>query len=237
MICDKDGNFSGLCLGGVDLTKAKDNSINYGSKFNGIASTERYDREDQVILQKGLDFTPFIDYGYFNDGHPVKDKKGKIISSGKMVAVPVGKKAWFEKALNQWHVEGQFLPHVKEANGLVDLAKSFSDIETPRRLGLSVEGKITDADDEDPKKAKVIKKALIYRVTITPQPVNPDAELNLLAKAIRDEIAFQEKSDETLASLSEKEKISAIINISKSRKISVDEAINLFYKHAHKVKL
>ena len=38
-------------------------------KLRGIISTEHRDRQGEVILQRGLDFRPFLDYGWFNDNH------------------------------------------------------------------------------------------------------------------------------------------------------------------------
>ena len=243
MIIEKNGDFSGLSLGFVDmadLSKAinVNDAINYGASFQGKASTERLDYDGQTMLQKGLNWGPFIDYGYFNDGHPVleKDKDGKVIrvlSLGKMIGIPIGKKAWFEKDLNAWMVSGQFLPHVPEARGLVDIAKSLDVIKADRKLGLSVEGKLKDVSADE----KVIKKADIYRVTVTAVPVNFDCRLDLLAKAISDEVHYREERAGTLMDVDEATKIRAIIDLSKSRGIDIEDAITLFYKYAKEVQV
>lgn len=238
MLINKNGEFSGLILGEIDLEKSEKSKTPYSASFTGVASTQKLDIEKQIVIQKGLNFAPFIDYGHFNDGHPVfqRDDDGKVISTistGQMVAIPVGKKAWLCKSTNQWNVHGQFLPHVKQANNLVDLAKSFAEIKTDRRLGLSVEGKLQEVSADE----AIVKKADIYRVTVTPQPVNTDCQLDLLAKAITDEMHYQEKVSGTLINLAEKDKIKTIMNLAKSRNINIEDAIDLFYKYAHKIKV
>ena len=35
----------------------------------GIISTDQRDKQDEVILQRGLDFADFLTEGYYNDNH------------------------------------------------------------------------------------------------------------------------------------------------------------------------
>ena len=43
----------------------------------GLISTERKDRQDETVLQRGLDFSEFIDFGWYNDNH-AKDMAGVV---------------------------------------------------------------------------------------------------------------------------------------------------------------
>ena len=38
-------------------------------RIGGLISTETRDKQDEVVLQRGLDLEPFATHGYFNDNH------------------------------------------------------------------------------------------------------------------------------------------------------------------------
>lgn len=174
---DQDGNF--LCnFGTVDLVKGKESIITYDSKFNGQATAEIEDDEGQIVIQQGLDWTPFMNKGVFKDAHPFRDDKGNIPYMPRTVAVPIDEKAWYDKSVNGWMVKGQFLPEVKEARDLVDLAKSYNAINMPRRLKFSIEGKIQKIDGNK------IYKASVLNVVISEQVQNQATYLDILAKSL-----------------------------------------------------
>lgn len=132
----------------------------------GLASTPDLDRENQSILQKGLDISEFVNHGFFNLdhdnsvilGYPDKAKtkitdKGLYVE-GTLLDTPKGKDIW---------------------DSAVALEKSGAN----RKLGFSVEGKILKKDNRGN-----ILKAKIYNVAITPNPVNPKATWTALYKSM-----------------------------------------------------
>lgn len=148
-------------------------------RIGGIATIETQDRQKETLIQKGLDFSEFINHGWFNDNHSraTKDvlgyptgaqyfKKGSILPNGNIA-----------KANGHW-VEG-YLLNTKSADEIWNLATSLQ--KTPRRLGFSVEGKIQKRDSLD---KSIVAKAIVREVAITKSPVNTDAQMDILAKSL-----------------------------------------------------
>jgi len=219
MFINKDGEFKGLHLGSLTMEKAGELAkIGYDARFEGVASTERMDRQEQTLIQKGLNFSPFKKYGYFNDNH------GK----GTCIAEAIGKKAWYDETSNSWVVKGRFLPYVQRAKELVDIAKSFEHNESDMRVRLSVEGKVKDISED----GKVVKKADIYRVAVTLDPINLDTGIQLLAKAIGQEVQSTFELD---LSPEEEERILIIGRLAKSMNIGLEKAADYYDKYSIKL--
>lgn len=133
--------------------------------IGGYASTDHLDRQGEVVFQKGLDFKEFVNHGYFNDNH--NQKTAAQLGVPERVKYVIGK---------GWHTEG-YLLNTKAADEVYELAKSLADLEADRKLGFSIEGKITERDGNK------IKKAIIRNVAITSCPVNVNCTWELLSKA------------------------------------------------------
>lgn len=159
-------------------------------RIGGVVSTETLDRQNEMLLQNGLDFNEFVNYGWFNDNHKVAPsennpnpsnttnlvgypelaqqfKKGEILPDGNIA-----------KANCHW-AEGYLLEGYKPADDLWNLAQALN--KTPRRLGFSVEGKI---QRRDPLNKSTVTKAIVREVAITKAPVNTDTQLQVLVKSL-----------------------------------------------------
>lgn len=145
-------------------------------RIAGIASTENLDRQGEVLVQKGLDFSDFLRHGWFNDDHKAGTvvgyptgarfvKKGESIADGR------------PSPHTGWYVEG-YLLDTERGKELSEVAKSLEG--TGRHLGFSVEGRILR------RKGKKILKAKVTEVAVTKKPVNADTFLKVmdLAKAL-----------------------------------------------------
>ena len=148
-------------------------------RIGGIVSCETRDRQDETILQRGLNFDDFLHNGWFNDNHSKKtvDILGypevtQYIKKGH--AMPNGQVA---KADGHW-VEG-YLLDTPEADKVWELGKALQ--KTNRRLGFSVEGKILKRSGDN---QKTIAKAMVRNVAITNCPVNTDSRMEILAKSL-----------------------------------------------------
>lgn len=133
-------------------------------KLGGYCSTEHLDRQQEVVMQKGLDFNDFLKHGYFNDNHNQ--------ATSAVVGIPDTAEYHPGKG---WYTTGTLLKGFKRSDEIWDLAKSLED--TKRRLGFSIEGKVIERKDNH------IVKAKIRNVAITNCPVNPNCTWDILAKS------------------------------------------------------
>jgi len=65
-------------------------------RIGGYVSTDHLDKQGEVLLQEGLDFTPFLKSGYFNDNH--LKETGKAVGYPEIAELrdlPGGRKAWY----------------------------------------------------------------------------------------------------------------------------------------------
>lgn len=163
-IIKSDGTFTAWQPVDATLFKAEPAASPYLAKIQGYCSTERRDRQDEVLLQRGLDFDEFVKYGYFNDNHA--QETGAQVGVPQMAEYHPGK-GWFTQG---------YLLRTPRSERIYDLAKSL--VGTSRKLGFSVEGKV------EGREGKTIVRAKIRHVAITHCPVNPDCTWELVAKAL-----------------------------------------------------
>lgn len=150
-------------------------------RIGGIVSTENLDRQQEKVVQDGLNFKPFLDHGWFNDNHGQKtaDVLGyptKAFRVRKGDRLPNGQVSPHDG----WWAEG-YLLNTDEGRKVYALARSLSKSPSGRGLGFSIEGKVQERDKRD---AARITSADVHNVAITHVPVNTDTSLAVLAKAL-----------------------------------------------------
>lgn len=145
---------------GVDIEKSR--------PIGGWCSTEDIDRQDEIVVAKGLDFSEFVNFGYFNDNH--KQDTSAVLGYPRMVK--------FDVAKSRWWTEGNLLVGYPPADRVWELAKSLHKSDAPRKLGFSIEGKVLERDGENR-----ILRAMVRNVAITNVPVNTACSWSILAKA------------------------------------------------------
>ena len=146
-----------------------------GRFIGGFVSTDHMDRQQEIIIQEGMDFSPFLEKGWFNDNH---DK-----ATDSLVGYPTAAelRPYPEDPIHKgWYVEGELLDGHPRADSLWQLAQSLKK-SGKRKLGFSVEGSIDQRDDKNP---KVVRKATVREVAITRCPVNTKVSLDILAKSL-----------------------------------------------------
>jgi hypothetical protein len=150
-------------------------------RIGGIVSTGSLDRQQERVVQDGLNFSPFLQHGWFNDNHGQKttDVLG-YPTSAKRVAkgerLPNGRVSEHDG----WWAEG-YLVNTDEGRKVYALARSLNKSPSGRGLGFSIEGKVGKRDKRDNTK---ITSADVHNVAITHVPVNTDTSLAVLAKAL-----------------------------------------------------
>lgn len=145
--------------------------------IGGIVSTDGLDRQQERVLADGLDFTEFLDYGWFNDNH------GQ--SQGDILGYPVGVKRVKPGdvlpngdtcKVNGWWAEGYLLDTKKGR-------ECWENIEalrgSPRGLGFSIEGKVRQRKGNG-----IVARADVRNVAVTHVPVNSGTFAVALAKAL-----------------------------------------------------
>jgi hypothetical protein len=150
-------------------------------RIAGVISTEMKDKQDEVVVQKGLDFGPFVGEGWFNDNHSRKTADVLGYPTGvqrfqKGERLPDGTIA---KSNCTW-AEG-YLLDTPEAGRIWELGRALSKAGSTRRLGFSIEGGVKRREGFD---GKVVAKAIVRNVAITNCPVGEGTRLETLAKAL-----------------------------------------------------
>lgn len=165
--------------GSVSVFKADSAPDGKQRRIAGIISTDGIDKQNEQILQSGLNFQNFLAGGWFNDDH--QQGMENVLGYPERVAqysagdvLPDGSAA--EK--NCTWVEG-YLLDTKKANNVWELAQALA--KTHRRLGYSVEGQIIERSGPN---NQTIARADVRNVALTANPVNGDARLELLARSL-----------------------------------------------------
>lgn len=147
----------------------------------GVISTEEEDQQGETIVQRGIDFSYFLEKGYFNDHH---DKTiAGIVGYPESVRVyrkgdtlPNGERA---RANLTW-CEGRLLENDPRADAIWKKAQALEG--TDRRLGFSVEGSARLRSDD----GKTILKSVVTHCAVTHKPVNAGTTASVFLKALVD---------------------------------------------------
>ncbi len=151
----------------IDLLEKGDGPDAHERPIAGYCSTQRRDRQEEVVLAKGLDFSEFLECGFFNDNHK-QDTHDAL--------------GWPEEVVlksNRWWTKGYLVPDYTPSDKIWELAKALKKSNAPRRLGFSIEGKVIERGLDNR-----ILKAKIRHVAITNSPVNVDCTWTVLTKAM-----------------------------------------------------
>lgn len=151
-------------------------------RIGGILSTETRDADGEVILQDGLNFTSFLNDGWFNENHNGRPQAvlgypdavqkfdaGQVLPNGEIAQT---KLTWGE---------GYLIPGYKPADDIWELSQSLAKNNMKRKLAFSIEGAVTKRDMRD---RKLVLAADVDHVAITHCPKNRDSILVAMQKAM-----------------------------------------------------
>jgi hypothetical protein len=158
----------------IEKSSKTDEDAYNSRKIAGIMSTDRRDRQGEVVVAKGLDFDEFLKAGHFNDNH--SQETSAIVGYPERVQYHNSLHEFGLDKASGWSCEGYVLKGTKRADGIWELAKALSEVPT-KKLGFSIEGKVLRRAD------KTIEKAKIRNVAITNCPVNTDCSWDTLEKS------------------------------------------------------
>lgn len=145
----------------ADLEKGKDGEW----RIRGLASTEKRDQQNEIILQKGIDLTPI-------------DKKKGVINFDHMRGPEnmIGLLDGYTRTDRGLFIEGRLFKNHTKAKAVYEIMSSLAEGDRGR-VGLSVEGKIIERDAANP---SIIKKCAINAVAVTLNPVNADTYADIV---------------------------------------------------------
>lgn len=136
-------------------SKARDGSVDTDRRWlQGIASTDSRDLQGEIVEQKGIDFSYFLKYGYFNNDH----KAGFENKVGEPTEVKLTK--------NGLWVKGFLYNSHKIADDIWELMHAQAASGSKRRVGFSIQGKVKRREES------MIKECWIQDIAVTPCPVN-----------------------------------------------------------------
>lgn len=150
----------------ADIIKSDNPEDTEEWRIGGYASTSDEDRQGDEIVQKGLDISDFVNYGYFNLDH----------RSDVILGYPDKSKCKIDS--HGFYVEGVLLKGIEAAKNMWETAVALKKSNAPRRLGFSVEGKVLKRNAL----GKIVK-AKVYHVALTSSPVNTKATFDALCKS------------------------------------------------------
>lgn len=165
----------------VQFIEKSEGQEKYNSRqISGIMSTERRDRQGEVLKADGLDFKDFLSHGHFNDNHSQ--------ATSAIIGYPESTKFHDDLGsldpklvgVSGWSCTGYVVKGTSRSDGIWELAKALMSVPN-KKLGFSVEGKVERRAD------KTIEKARIRNVAITNCPVNTDCSWNVLEKSFHSE--------------------------------------------------
>lgn len=162
----------------AQIIKSEDGSY----KIGGLASTENIDRQNEVLIQKGMDLSPVDEgKGFFNFDH--SNKPEDIIGSID----------GYKRSKEGLFVYGNLFKGHQRAEAVYAIMKSL-DERKKGAVGFSVEGQIIERDAHNP---KIIKKCRIKNVALTFNPVNTNTYASLVKSMnVDSEFEFEATKEE-----------------------------------------
>lgn len=154
----------------IDLEKSLGESKNDRRIIFGLASTPDWDTAGERILQKGIDPSYFLNFGFFNYDH--------MKTPDAIIGYPFKDQVFVDD--KGFHIAGELFKGVKYADDIWNLITVMKKSNSPRSLAFSVQGLIKEYDED----GKTITKALLTEVAVTPRPANPNARLDALVKSL-----------------------------------------------------
>ena len=149
----------------VEIVKGRAKDGKDAMRISGVASTQDEDRDGEVMIPEGFDYTYLKDHGFINYHHR---KEPQFL---------IGEPTVVENKANGLNIEGELYPDNEIAKETYKAIQRLGKYSKSRRFGWSIEGKVIE---RDPLNAKRVTKAKITGVALTPMPVNPATFVNII---------------------------------------------------------
>ncbi len=147
----------------------------------GIASTSSKDADGEFLEPEGFELDYFLKHGYMNWNH--QTSKDPLALIGKPTEAVVKAEGL--------HVACDLFDNSPRAREVFHLAQILE--ERGDQLGFSIEGKVIERDEKNP---KIVKKAKITGCAITPNPKNKDTVASIIKGEDLTTLSAYEEEDE-----------------------------------------
>lgn len=141
-------------------------------KIRGVATSEKKDADDEIILQDGLDWSFFKSRGVLTYEHP--------LGALNIVGHPTQVTPTVRDGVAMTEIEGVLYLDDPLGKALFEKATTMKKAGGDRSLGFSIEGKVPKGG----RAGKIIQKAVVHSVAISPVPKNPDSWWEPLAASL-----------------------------------------------------
>ena len=175
----------------------------------GVASDSEIDSDGESLQPNGYILDRFLKYGYINYDHRSKD------SSKFLIGEPI--KA--EVKDNKFFIKGKLYSDNQVARDLWDSMITLSKNSDSRKMGWSIEGKALSRDPSNP---KIVNKALITGVALTPNPKNTNSYADIV-KSINNSL----KSGKEVKNIFEIVSDGLRYRLDKNFKLTIEKAVSL----------
>lgn len=148
----------------IDKSKSATKDKEKGTRrwIQGIASTTDLDLQNETVEQRGIDFSYFVEHGYFNNDH----KPGFKNKVGEPTECRVTSKGLW--------VKGFLYKNKSVSDDIWEMALSLEASQSTRKLGFSIQGKVQR------RAGRRILKCWIQDVAITAAPINTNTWLDVV---------------------------------------------------------
>ena len=153
----------------------------------GIASTGAKDRQGEMLIPEGFDYSYLKNHGYINWHHQLSKNPEAIIGEPTKVEIRKGQGLY---------IEAKLYPDSDMAKKAYDLAQVLTKNSSKRQLGWSIEGKVVE---RDPNNSARVTKSKITGCALTPMPINPQTFVNII-KGMADDGMAEEYPKEAVQS-------------------------------------
>ena len=147
----------------MEIEKSEKGTAKTGKRIiQGIASTIDRDLQNETVAQRGIDFSYFLKYGYYNNDH----KPGFDNKVGQPTECIVKKEGLWTKGF-LWNKH-------KIADSIWELALALEASQADRQLGFSIQGKVQR------RAGRQILRCWVQDIAITTAPINTNTWLDVV---------------------------------------------------------
>jgi hypothetical protein len=152
--------------------------------IEGIATSEHVDASGEIIVQSGIDWSYALKSGVFNLDHKNDPESilgnPESISQTKINGVPAT------------IVRGMLYGKKKIVKDLIENVKAMKSANAKRKLGFSIEGQVLARDPRNP---KIITKSKVLNISLTHNPCNTEATVELVKNILNNIDNVEKKYD------------------------------------------
>jgi len=142
-------------------------------RIKGIISSEHEDEDGEIVVQKGIDWSYFVDRGKLTYGHPARPDN--------VCGEPMSVRATTIDGVPATEMEGRLFLQDRLGKAVWDKATMLKSSGAKTRLGLSIEGIALERAPENPKR---VLRSKVYTAAIDASPKNHVSLMDAIAASL-----------------------------------------------------